>query len=236
LGVSSNGERLVSGDDSGLSMVWDLGSRKEISRWEGSNGVWVRSAAISPDGDIAFTCEYADRRSNFDAPAAQVRLWNADDGSEKFDLLKAWTPDVKDEHRVDSYSYWKAWEKFLKRGLICAEFSPDGKWLAAGQAGFADKGEVLLVNVETGEIVRRISEHRAGVCDVKFSADGKYVLSCGRDTTVRICQLSDGEEVASLGKPRGGQFKDWLHAIAISPDQRLVAAADIAGMVQVWQL
>ena len=71
---------------------------------------------------------------------------------------------------------------------------------------------------------------------MKFSADGKYVLSGGRDTTVRICQVEDGKEVAALGKPRGGQFKDWIHAIAISPDQTKVAAADIAGIVHVWQL
>jgi hypothetical protein len=53
---------------------------------------------------------------------------------------------------------------------------------------------------------------------------------------VRICQVSDGKEVAALGKARGGQFKDWIHAIAISPDQKMVAAADIAGFVHVWQL
>ena len=53
---------------------------------------------------------------------------------------------------------------------------------------------------------------------------------------VRICQVSDGKEIATLGKERGGQFKDWLHAIDISHDQKWVAAADIAGYVQLWQL
>jgi WD40 repeat protein len=73
------------------------------------------------------------------------------------------------------------------------------------------------------------------VCDVTFTADGKYVVSCGRDTTVQICQVSDGKEVAKLGKPRGGQFKDWFYAIAFSPDEKLLAAADIAGRVQLWR-
>ena len=39
-----------------------------------------------------------------------------------------------------------------------------------------------------------------------------------------------------LGQGRGGQFKDWICAIAISPDGRLLAAADMAGMVQVYAL
>ena len=43
-------------------------------------------------------------------------------------------------------------------------------------------------------------------------------------------------KVAALGAPRGGQFKDWFSALAISPDQQTVAAADIAGMIHVWSL
>ncbi len=236
LGLSQDGKRMISGDDRCLSIVWDLPSRKQISSWHGYDRVWVRSAALSPDGQTAFTCEYAGRRSNFDAPAAQARLWNAADGTLKRDLMKVWTPEVKDKDRTDSYGYMQKWSKLVKRGLVCAEFSPDGKLLAVGQGGETDTGKVHLVDVASGKILRTVSGHRYGVCDVKFSADGKYVLSSGRDTTVRICQVADGKEIAALGKSRGGQFKDWIHAIAISPDQQFVAAADIAGMVHVWKL
>ncbi len=40
--------------------------------------------------------------------------------------------------------------------------------------------------------------------------------------------------IQDLGRPRGGQFKDWFHAVAVSPDGRWIAAADMAGQVQVW--
>lgn len=236
LGMSADEKRLISGDDDCWSIVWDLASRKEVCRWQGYDRVWISSAALSPDGQTAFTGEYAGRRSSFDVPAAQARLWNADNGELKLDLLKVWTPKTKDKDRVDSYGYGRVWGKLMKRGLICADFSPDGKLLAVGQAGETDTGKVHLVNTDSGEIVRTVSGHRYGVCDVKFSADGQYVLSSGRDTTVRICQVDDGKEVAALGKARGGQFKDWMYGIAISPDQQWVAAADIAGIVHVWQL
>jgi hypothetical protein len=49
-------------------------------------------------------------------------------------------------------------------------------------------------------------------------------------------QVEDGKEVAVLGAPRGGQFKDWISAIALSPDESHLAAADIAGHVAVWKL
>lgn len=236
LDASQDGKRIITGDDQCLTVVWDLASRKQISNWHGYDRVWIRSASLSPDGKTAFTCEYAGRRSNFDAPAAQARLWNADDGTVKLDLLKTWTPDVKDDDRKDTYGYWQKWNKLLKRGLVCAQFSLDGRLLAVGQGGETDTGRVHLIDVASGKILRTVSGHRYGVCDVKFSADGRYVLSCGRDTTARICQVTDGKEVAVLGKQRGGQFKDWIHAIAISPDQQYVAGADIAGSVHVWQL
>lgn len=234
--VSRDETRIISGDDSCWTVVWDCAARAEVSRWRGYDRVWVVSAALSPDGKVAFTAEFAGRRSSFDRPAAQARLWNADDGTLRLDLLKVWTPDVKDSDRVDSYGYARTWGKLMKRGLVCAQFSPDGKLLAVGQGGETDTGRVHLVDVESGKIVRTVSGHRYGVCDLKFSGDGQYVLSCGRDTTVRICRVSDGEEVAVLGTSRGGQFKDWLHAVAVAPDQKSVAAADVAGMLHVWQL
>jgi len=236
LGISADGRRLISGDDGCRTIVWELQTRKQIASWHGHERVWVSSTALTPDGMTAFVGEFAGRRSSFDVPAAQARLWNADTGEMTSDLLKIWTPKVKDEDRVDSYGYGREWGKLLKRGLVCAQFSPDGTLLAVGQGGETDKGQVHLVNVESGKIERTVSGHQTGACDVRFSADGKLVLSSGRDTVVRVCQVTDGKEIATLGKARGGQFKDWFYGIAISPDEQSVAAADIAGLVQVWRL
>lgn len=236
MGISRDGKRLISGDDSCLTIVHDLGAKKQIASWTGYSRVWVTAAALSPDGKTAFTAEYAGSRSDFDRPAAQARLWDAETGKQKLDLLKAWTPKVNDKDRTDSYGYAQTWGKLMKRGLVAADFTPDGKLLAVAQGGETDTGKIHLVDVATGKIVRTVSGHQYGALDVLFSADGQYVLSCGRDTMVRICKVADGKEVATLGKSRGGQFKDWFHAIAVSPDQTQVAAADIAGMVHVWRL
>ena len=62
------------------------------------------------------------------------------------------------------------------------------------------------------------------------------MFSCGRDTTVKIWRIADGKLIKELGQPRGGQFKDWFHSLALSHDNRWLAAADIAGRVQVWEL
>ncbi len=234
LGLSRDEKRLISGDISATVIVWDLANRTQVSTWSGQPWNGVVAAALSPDGQTALVSEYRYKRDDFDIPAAALKLWNVADGTEKLDLLKIQFPKL--DATASSYGAAQVWRKFVHGGLIAADFSPNGKLVAVGQGGETDTGQVPLFDAESGELIRAVSGHRYGVCDVQFSADGKYVLSSGRDTTVRICQVEDGKEIASLGKERGGQFKDWLHAIAVSPDQQAVAAADIAGMVHVWQL
>jgi WD40 repeat protein len=233
LGISRDGRRLISGDMACRVIVWDLAERKPLSSWSGLPWNWIVAAALSADGQTALVSEYRYKRDDFDIPAAAVRSYSAD-GQEKLDILKTMFP--KYDPQDSSYGAAQIWRKFVKEGLVAADFSPDGSLIALGQGGETDTGKVQLVETATGKLVREVSGHQYGVTDVCFSADGKYVLSTGRDTTLRICQVEDGKEVAALGSPRGGQFKDWLSALAISPDEKTVAAADIAGLVHVWSL
>jgi WD40 repeat protein len=234
LGASADGRRLISGDNSARVIVWDLTERKEIARWSGHPWNWIVAAALSADGQTAVVSEYRYKRDDFDIPAAGLSVRDANTGEEQLNIVKAMFPKYKPDDT--SYSSAQVWRKFFANGLICADISPDGTLAALGQGGETDTGKVQLIEIATGKLVREVSGHQYGVTDCKFSADGKYVLSTGRDTMLRICQVADGKEVAALGSPRGGQFKDWLHHLAISPDQKFVAATDIAGLVQVWAL
>jgi WD40 repeat protein len=234
LGISADGQRLISGDNASRVIVWDLVERREVCRWSGHRWNWIVAAALSPDGQTALVSEYRYKRDDFDIPAAALRLDDAADGKLKLDILQTMFPKLKIDDT--SYGSGQVWNKFIAHGLIAADFSPDGSLVALAQGGETDTGKIQLVETATGKLVREVSGHQYGATDVRFSADGQFVLSTGRDTTLRICQVADGKEVAALGSPRGGQFKDWLSALAISPDQQTVAAADIAGFVHVWSL
>ena len=234
IGVSRDGRRLISGDAASRVIVWDLAERREIARWSGHTWNWVVAAALSANGETALVSEYRYKRDDFDIPAAALRLYDAASGNEKLDILKTMFPKLKSEE--SSYGSAQVWRKFVAHGLIAADFSPDGSLVALAQGGETDTGKIQLIETATGKLVREVSGHQYGATDVKFSADGKHVLSTGRDTMLRICQVEDGKEVAALGSPRGGQFKDWLSALAVSPDESTVAAADIAGLVHVWKV
>jgi len=233
LGMSGDGKRIISGDALAQVIVWDLTERKPIARWSGHPWSWIMAAALSPDGQTALVSEYHSKRDDWDIPSPGLKLWNATDGKEKLDLLKVQFPKMNPTDR--SYGAAQVWRKFVANGLITVAFAPDGRFLAVGQGGETDTGRVHLLDAATGKLIRDISGHLNGVTDVRFTSDGKYLLSAGRDTCVRISQVADGKEVAVAGTPRGGQSKDWISAFVLSPDERTLAAADIAGLVQVWE-
>jgi WD40 repeat protein len=233
LGMSRDEKRLISGDTASRVIVWDLAARKEIARWNGHAWNWIVATALSPDGQTGLVSEFRNKRDDFDIPAAGLKLWNVADASEKLDILKVQFPKLNPQET--SYGSAQLWRKFVADGLIAAEFSPDGKLVAAAQGGETDTGVVHLIDVESGKLVRSIAGHRYGATDVKFSADGKYLLSTGRDMLLQITAVADGKQVAKIGKPRGGQFTDWLYALAVSPDEQYVAATDIAGLIHVWR-
>jgi WD40 repeat protein len=234
LDTSADGSRLISGDASSQVIVWDVERREPISRWNGHKWNWIVAAALAADGKTAFISEHRYKRDDFDIPAAALKLWNADDGTETLDILKVQFPKLNPNDAT--YGGGQVWRKFVANGLVTVAISADGKLLAAGQGGETDTGKVHLLERESGKLLRDVSGHQYGVTDVAFSADGTLLFSAGRDTTVRISQIEDGKELAILGSPRGGQFKDWVSAFALSLDEAWLAAADIAGHIDVWKL
>ena len=233
LGVSRDGTRLVSGDAASNVIVWAVDTQKQVAKWTGHSWNWIVAASLSPDGKTALVSENRYKRDDFDVPAPALKSWDATTGKETLDLMKVQFPKLNTADRT--YGGSQLWRKFVAAGLIATAYSPDGKLIAAGQGGETDTGIVHLLDATTGKLVRDVSGHKEGVTDLLFTSDGKHLISAGRDTTVRICRVEDGKEVAVLGSPRGGRFKDWFSAVALSPDERFVAATDIAGLVHVWE-
>ncbi|MEX0704003.1 MAG: hypothetical protein WD069_18020 [Planctomycetales bacterium] len=212
--LSRDEKLLVSGDDGGIVIVWDVAARKELGRFQ--VGGWVAALALSPDNQRLFISESVPR--DFDERYNAQKIRETLTGNVVLDL------------EADKASPLK---KFVTGA---AAWSPDGKLLALGREGEAD-GTILLVDPDSGKLVREIKPaHQYGVTALGFSEDGAHLISTGRDTTLKVWTAADGKKVAELGKPRGGQFKDWLHAFDLSREQNLLAAADMAGLVTVWSL
>jgi WD40 repeat protein len=216
LSLTRDGKLLVSGDDKGQVIVWDRPAGKELHRWTVKG--WVYALAVAPEGDVLLVSERFP--VVFDSGRhTGLKLWDPHKGEMKRDLGKD--------------------KDFDKQMIAAAAFSPDGKILAVGRGGEIDglNGKVTLLDAATGKKLRELTPgHLNGATDIVFHPDGKHLFSSGRDTVVRVWRVDDGKLLRELGQPRGGQFKDWIHAVAVSPDGQWLAAADMAGQVQIWAL
>jgi WD40 repeat protein len=212
LQLTADASALITGDDGGHVLVWDREAGSVTKRWQVKG--WVYALALSPDKKQACVGERVPLI--FDSGRhAGLKLWDAATGQAAKDL----SADFKGFH------------------MSAAAYSPDGKLLAVGRGGEADgmSGVVTLLDPSTGKKVRVLAPpHQYGVTDLAFHPDGKHLASTGRDTVVRIWDTATGKLVSEAGKPRGGQFKDWVHAVSWSADGTWLAAADMAGAVQVW--
>ncbi|MEZ6141289.1 MAG: hypothetical protein R3B84_12030 [Zavarzinella sp.] len=207
--ISADGKNMLSGDDGNQVIWWDLATQKELHRWKLKG--WAYAIAISPDKKTALISERIPRV--FDSGSRNaVGLWEMSSGK----LMKDLSPD-------------------FKMYIASAVFSPDGKSLYLGQGGEAN-GKLFRLELEGGKKPQELSPaHQYGVTDFALDPTGKLFASAGRDTVVRIWDVASGKMLAELGKPRGGQFKDWIHAVSFSPNGQMLAAADMAGAVQIWE-
>ncbi len=210
-----DGKTLVTGDDQGIVIVWDLPAGKELRRWQAK--YWARVLGVSPDGQTVAASEYVCLRhpEKENDPYRGFRLWEVDAGEPKIDLSE----DIKET-------------------MAAVTYSADGKWLAVGVGGGVgpeQKGTVMLLDPATGKKIRDMTpHHELGATDLAFHPDGRHLFSSGRDQHVKIWQLEDGKHVRDLGTPK--KRGDWISAISISPDGRLLAAADMAGKVLIYSL
>jgi WD40 repeat protein len=215
--LSKDGTQLFTGDDNGLVILWEAPAMKEVRRIQGQT--WLQALALSNDKQLGVTCEYwarPDERPN------SIRFWDLASGKVKHDLSKQIT---------GGYNRTQC--------IVTATFSPDDKQVALGVGGGDSGAKIYVVDVASGKKVREVPGlHVSAMTYLLFHPDGKHLFSCGRDTVVRIWQLSDWKPIKELGKRRGSDFDgySWIHAVSLSADGLWLAAADMGGQVQVWSI
>ena len=104
------------------------------------------------------------------------------------------------------------------------EYSPDGKWLAAGTSSIGNNeetvaGELLIIQAESGQVHQRLRPHKSGINKVSWTKDSQLLLSGGYDGSVVVTDPNTGlqrNKFEMNGSVFGLGFSDNGELFAIS--------------------
>lgn len=156
------------------------------------NDMGVEFLAISPDGRLAASDGWYYLPGPDQGGVTSVNLWLVlPDTLVPYGMLVGETDD----------------------DIEAAVFSPDGRLLAHG----TERGIILLWDLESQTVVRRLEGHSDSVTGLSFSPDGSLLASSARDSSVKIWNVSEG--VARRTIPYGFE----TYSVAFSPDGQHLA-------------
>jgi WD40 repeat protein len=210
--ISPDGQTLLSGSRDNTIKIWRLSTGEEL-RTLTVHSDSVNFVAISPDGQILVSSSHTVVSDIYDNT---IKIWQLSTGRELRTLTCCW-----DSNPIDSVA-----------------ISPDGQTLVSG----SDR-EIMIWDLSSGQKLRTLTGHSGWVGSVAISPDGQILASgdtvmgsmgCSFDTTIKIWQLSTGEELRTLTV-----VDWWVNSLAISPDgQTLVSGGGgiEAATIMIWDL
>jgi WD40 repeat protein len=116
--------------------------------------------------------------------------------------------------------------------LRSVAISPDGHRALAGSilSGFS-LGDIILFDLDTGEIIRRYNQEGSWAEGLDFSADGERFVSTGNDLTLVLWDVASGEAIQTFNGHVGS-----VSDVAFTPDESQIISASADGTLILWDV
>ena len=107
------------------------------------------------------------------------------------------------------------------RPIMCAQFSPDGAWLAIAGGNPQQEGvaAISMIKIDEDEETRTLAGNEPMTRAIAFSPDGAWLAHGGRDRLVRFTDVAAGKVKTAI------EHKFPVLGLAWSPDGALLATA-----------
>ena len=246
--MSADSAQILTGGSDGVVRLWDMEKDTSVSAYKRQPGP-VSQVTFSPDGSMVLVVanpsfavlDTATGRPLCSQISAGETIRAASFINEGKDVL--WTTQKKADGKVLHYSNTNPLRHATspdKPPAALAKAPLATSHLVAGLrdlVAIANTGEsnwLLLEarpNVPEPTLLKEFVGHKARITALVLSSDGKRGLSSAEDKTLRLWDLNEGKEIATLeglDKP--------ATAIAISPDGKRALSGDGGSSVQMWDL
>ena len=206
---SPDGKYVVSGEAQHNSVVvWDWRKENDIIKLDGHTNT-VNTVCFSPDGKYIASGSGDMTTGDLDF---SIRIWDIVSQTEIA--------------RFDGHTY----------PVVSVCFSPDGRYVASGSGNrgikwyHGGKESILVWDLESKKEITRLDTHTSGVNDVRFSSDGKYIISGAEDGTVCVWDWKKQKQVLLLN------IEDALHSCMISKNNLQIVAGGSSGKILIYDI
>lgn len=256
LGFSLDGQIFASSSRDGILRVWSLDpvSQGKNSlllkpKWQvNAHRKGANTLAFSPNGEIIAT----------GGNDAMVRVWEVKSGKKLSEVIGGTYSVPSLKFSLDSRTLAIVNGNFVRlrdvetgrivgsfrvqESLYCVDFDPAGSYLAVGSS----ENQLYLWKIDeafrTGSdnyplpvVLATHQGHPGGVSalvwQIRYSPDGKFLISAGGDGMIKVVDARDYKQVMEIDAHYLA-----VTSLAFSPDSQQFASGGLDGIVRIWSL
>jgi WD40 repeat protein len=215
--MSPDGKTIASGSQDNTIKLWNAATGELLETLTGHHSAII-ALAFSPDGKILASS------SNHEFNDGTIKLWDLN------------TRKLQQSLGASLVN--------LRVGSLA--FSPDQQYLASGHIGFTAVDTAIRIwQIDRGKVAYTLKGHGWEVTAIAFSSDGRILVSGSADSAIMIWDWRAEKRLRTLNRPDDffGSLASWfdqskgiIWAIAISPDDKIIASGGSDQPIYLWNL